>query len=392
MAAALRPVVAEIAGLPGAPVGAKEVASTSGGQDVQSGISGNPPAFEFTAEHVGMLFGQFLGIPDPVGWREGFQQGVLDAFLTERPSHEGLPQALLGPAQQAVEDALLTAAGTNVSATIGQMLENGQTVAGSPAVRSAAQRFAALSAGARHAWLAGHLAALPGRHDHVGADPVTAAEVLKPSAAPAGAAGRGPAAARLGWLHLRSRRVPAALLVLAVCGALLHAALYWHWAFNSGAYAQQVPMIIEAGAATVIAVTAHSPFGETERSAGHWLPYLRLLTVAGMCGLAIALLQLGAAGESLNQGIVVLARNVVGFTGIGLLCSLVTGALLAWTLPMGYMLFCQYALLQSWTAPWTWPVRPPADRGAWLWASAVFAVSLLLFTIRGPRARLTDDS
>jgi hypothetical protein len=221
---------------------------------------------------------------------------------------------------------------------------------------------------------------------------VTAAEVLKPPAAPAGAAWRGPSGLHLVWLHLRSRRVPAGILALAVCGALLHAALHWHWAFNSGPYAQQVPMIIEAGATTVIAVTAHGPFGETERSAGRWLPYLRLFAAAGMCGLAIALLQLGAAGESLNEGVLVLARNVIGLTGIGLLCSLVTGALLAWTLPMGYMFFCQYALLEAWTAPWTWPVRPPADRGAWICACAVFAAGLLLFTVHGPRARLSDDS
>lgn len=172
---------------------------------------------------------------------------------------------------------------------------------------------------------------------------------------------------------------------------MLHAALHWHWTFNSGPYAQQVPLIIEAGAAAVIAVTAHSPFGETERATGRWLPYLRLLTAAGMCGLAIALLQLGAAGESLDEGILVLARNVIGITGIGLLCSLVTGGLLAWTLPMGYMAFCQYALLEAWTAPWTWPVRPPADRGAWICAGTVFAAGLLLFTIRGPRTRLSDD-
>jgi hypothetical protein len=220
---------------------------------------------------------------------------------------------------------------------------------------------------------------------------VTAAEVLKPSA-PVGTAWRGPPGVHLLWLHLRSRHVPAGVLALAVCAVLLHAALRWHWEFNSGPYAQQFPMIIEAGAATVIAVTAHSPFGETERSAGRWLPYLRVLAAVGMCGLAIVLLQLGAAGESLNDGVLVLARNVIGITGIGLLCSLITGGLLAWTLPMGYMVFCQYALLEAWTAPWTWPVRPPGDRGAWIWACAVFAVGLLLFTIRGPRTRLSDDS
>lgn len=218
------------------------------------------------------------------------------------------------------------------------------------------------------------------------------AQVLKPSAAPAAAVRPIPARIRLTWLHLRSRRVPAAVLALAACGAVLHAALAWHWAFNSGPYAQQVPMIIEAGAAAVIAVTAHSPFGETERATGRWLPYLRLFAAIGLTGIAILALQLGAVGENLNDGIGVLARNVIGFTGLGLLCSLITGGLLAWTLPMGYMTFCQYALLEAWTAPSTWPVRPPADRGAWICACAVFTAGLLLFTIRGPRTRLSDDS
>ena len=218
-----------------------------------------------------------------------------------------------------------------------------------------------------------------------------AAGVLKPPASPAGMVGRLAAGARLVRLHLRSRQVPAGILALAVCGGVLAAALHWHWTFNSGRSAQQIPLIIEAGAAAAIAVTAHSPFGEAERATGRWLPYLRLFAAAGMCGLAIALLQLGAAGQSLNEGILVLARNVIGITGLGLLCSLVTGGLLAWTVPMGYMAFCEYALLEAWRAPWTWPVRPPADRGAWICACAVFAAGLLLFTVRGSRTRLSDN-
>ena len=107
-------------------------------------------------------------------------------------------------------------------------------------------------------------------------------------------------------------------------------------------------------------------------------------------GLAILALGVGAAGENLNEGFLVLARNVIGITGIGLLTSLVTGGLLAWTLPVGYMAFCQYALLEAWRAPWAWPVRPPADRGAWIAACVVYAVGLLLFTVRGPRTQLAD--
>ena len=45
-----------------------------------SGITGTPPVFMFTADHVGAYFGLFFGF-DPVGWQEGFQEGLLDAFL-----------------------------------------------------------------------------------------------------------------------------------------------------------------------------------------------------------------------------------------------------------------------------------------------------------------------
>ena len=164
------------------------------------------------------------------------------------------------------------------------------------------------------------------------------------------------------------------------------------WTFNSGHFAQELPMIVEGGAAAVLVITTHSPFGEPERTASRWLPCLRRGTVLAMTGMAIGILQLAVTGASLDGGILVLARNVLGITGIGLLTSLVTGGLLAWILPMGYVAFAEYALLQSWTSPWTWPVRPPADRGAWLCACAVFAAGLAAFTIRGARTRLADDS
>jgi len=172
VAAALDPVAAEIAGLPGAPAGAREVASMSGGQNVWSGISGNPPVFDFTAEHVGTAYGMFNGIratmyidsgviPDAAAWREGFQQGLLDSFLIGASQHAG--SVPLDAAQQAVEDALLTAAGSQPQDPFSQMSVNGKPSPGtSAAVSAAARRFAALPASARHAWLATHLTALRG--------------------------------------------------------------------------------------------------------------------------------------------------------------------------------------------------------------------------------------
>jgi hypothetical protein len=220
---------------------------------------------------------------------------------------------------------------------------------------------------------------------------MTTAEVRQPPVVPAPHAGNTRPAGRLVWLHLRSRRVPSAVVVLAACGGVLRAALRYHWSFHSGPLAQQIPMILEAGAAAAIAVTTHGPFGEPERATGRWLPYLRLGGALALTGIAIAALQIAVTRASLDGGVLALARNVTGITGIGLLTSLVTGGLLAWTLPMGYLAFAEYALIEKWRSPWTWPVRPPDDHGAWICACVVFAVGLLAFTVRGARTRLTDD-
>lgn len=213
---------------------------------------------------------------------------------------------------------------------------------------------------------------------------MTATDVQEPVAPNAQAWAAAPGT-RLIWLHLRSRRVPRAVLAIAVCGGVLRAALHWHWLFSTGTVAQQFPMIIEGGAAAVLAITMHSPFGEAERATGRWLPYLRLGTALAVTGVAIGILQLSVTGASLNDGILVLARNVLGITGIGVLTSLFTGGLLAWILPMAYLAFAEYALLESWTSPWAWPVRPSGDRGAWLCACLAFAVGLAAFTLRGAK-------
>jgi hypothetical protein len=189
---------------------------------------------------------------------------------------------------------------------------------------------------------------------------------------------------------LRSRRVPSALLAMVICGGGLRTVLHWHL-MSDGANAQQIPMIFEAGAVVVIAMTTHSPFGEAERAAGRWLPLLRLGAALALTGIAIGALQLGVTGASLPGGVLTLARNVIGITGIGLLTSLVTGGLLAWTLPLGYLGFAEYALNSAWRAPWTWPVRPPADRGAWVCAVLVFALGLASVTLRGARTSLADN-
>jgi hypothetical protein len=201
-------------------------------------------------------------------------------------------------------------------------------------------------------------------------------------------------AARLAWLHLRSRRAPAALAALLACGVAQWASLRYHWWLGTRHAADELPIILQGCAAAIIAVSAHSPFGEPERATGRRLAVLRVAMVLALCGAAIGFSALGAAaaysprsGVYLAGGILPVVRNVLGMTGIGLIFCLVTGALLSWTGPLAFTAISQFALIANYSWPLTWSARPPTDRGGWIAAVVVFAVGLVAFTIRGPRIR-----
>jgi len=203
---------------------------------------------------------------------------------------------------------------------------------------------------------------------------------------------------RLLWLHLRSRRVPSALVALLACGLALWAALDYHWWYGTGNAAEEMPSLLEACAAAIIGVTTHSPFGEPERATGRWLPFLRPALILALCGAAIGFLALGAAvaddpqaGIGLVHGMLPVVRNVLGFTGVALLCSLAVGGLLSWIGPLAYAGICQCAAIANYSEPLTWAARPPADRGGWIAALVVFAAGLAAFTIRGPRTRPSGE-
>jgi hypothetical protein len=160
LVAALEPVLSEVADLPGAPVRISQVAATyqqRPGNSVDAGragpsLSGRPPVFH-------------LALPDQL-----LAPTMTPSELAaEVRSNAGLdivadvigagPSA--SPAQQAVVAALLKAAAVSQSASSAPGMPQPNTPAPlSAPVHSAAQRFAALPAAARHSWLAQHLAAL----------------------------------------------------------------------------------------------------------------------------------------------------------------------------------------------------------------------------------------
>jgi hypothetical protein len=167
--AALRPVVTEVAGLPGAPARTAQVAQFfvagpglggSAGVGQIARMSGQPPVLQLPlgAFNLPAIFGS-----DRTQFIDQVKLETVHAVVT-------LGSSFGDPAQVAVEAALLQNAGIPVAAQPRQVLapspwalpSNGpQPVAHYPAqIAAAAQRFAALPATTRHAWLASHLAAL----------------------------------------------------------------------------------------------------------------------------------------------------------------------------------------------------------------------------------------
>lgn len=162
--AALAPVLAEVAGLPGAPVRAAQVAaaypSGDGGPPQPITLGGHPPVLRMS---LGLL-----GMPGPCGFCAGpvaTGQSADQTRLLFAHAFVGAGSGTGSPVQQAVQAALLQGAGIPFAAQPGLMAatENFTGAVLGPAtgpVYAAARRLAARPAAARHAWLAAHLAAL----------------------------------------------------------------------------------------------------------------------------------------------------------------------------------------------------------------------------------------
>jgi hypothetical protein len=176
--AGLSPVLSEVAGLPGVPSRATQVAgfysSGEGEPTAPMTISGQPPALTVPLDS--------LSLPGAFGGRAGWFAEQLELLAAHVLTGAGAGPGT--PAQQAVQAALLQGAGVPFSAQPGILsnlgLPSWARASGSPngnahgspngnahgpgpatgPVYAAAQRLAALSPAARHAWLAAHLGAL----------------------------------------------------------------------------------------------------------------------------------------------------------------------------------------------------------------------------------------
>lgn len=196
-------------------------------------------------------------------------------------------------------------------------------------------------------------------------------------------------AVRMVWLYLISRRIPVAIVLLAAVGALLWAAMHWRWTISGGPAAQQfMPLTIQAAAAAIVAVTTHGPFGDTERAAGRWLPWLRLGAALALTAAAVGLLAAGAAAGHLPGGTLAMARNLSGMAGVGMLTAAAFGGAFGWIGPLVFLIVSEGAFAGRWTTPWDWPTRPPHDLGGAACAVIAFAAGIAVITILGSRDRV----
>ena len=158
------PIMAELSGLPGAPVRAVEVSGQAVPSVVQQVnrdgvVTGSPPAYEFS------MNGAIAQVPDAAQFRDGFRQDIVHAVIVGpvgQMTADGAFQPDTGTlAQQAVQDGLLEAIGSRPYPLCpqGDYL-TGQQCTPQAQVTAAAARFAALPAATRHAWLAANLTAL----------------------------------------------------------------------------------------------------------------------------------------------------------------------------------------------------------------------------------------
>ena len=193
---------------------------------------------------------------------------------------------------------------------------------------------------------------------------------------------------RLPRLFWASRRIPASVGVLAAVGVTLRVVL--HWTPATGTYSVMFPLIVETAAASVVAVSTRTPFGEPERATGRWLPFLRLGAVTVLACAAFGALAAGAAGGHLAAGTAGLLRDVTGLTGLALLTAAVTGGSLSWIGPLAYAVLSIYAVQEHWTTPWLWPARPPGDHGATACAVLVMAAGTAIIAMRGARETSRD--
>lgn len=198
---------------------------------------------------------------------------------------------------------------------------------------------------------------------------------------------------RMVWLYARSRGV---LVTFAlVVGTCLGFVLLSDWA--SASLTRQVSVVhaLTALAASIIGISAWSPFGEPERSVALPLARLRSIHVGAVLATAGTLTGLAVAGWPALHSEVSLAaialRSLAGLTGLALLLGRLIDARLSWLGPFVCAVLAGWWLFVTgedrlWSPPWwLWNGQAACDLQSWLVASGLVGTGAGGFLRLGPR-------
>jgi hypothetical protein len=191
-------------------------------------------------------------------------------------------------------------------------------------------------------------------------------------------------------LHLNSRQTPRALILLIAIAVVLRAS--HPLTKDTNLFSQVTLMLITVAAAAIIAAGTRTPFGEPEHTASSSLPALRLTHLATLTATTTATLAIAAWTATYGMSAAVILRNVTGLTGIALLTAALLGAHLAWTAPLGYVMYCGGQLDVQVSNLWTWPTQPANNHTAAAIAAVLLVAGITAITITGARDHRTDPS
>ncbi|MER5914157.1 hypothetical protein ABT124_27670 [Streptomyces sp. NPDC001982] len=189
-------------------------------------------------------------------------------------------------------------------------------------------------------------------------------------------------------LYARSRALPLTLAALtATAGFALWAAHRMDTYVDPD---RRVPIVALAPllAAAVIGASLYAPSDELDRTAVRpWWP-LRLVQLAGLTGLAAALVAPAVFGHPDVFGPPALIRNTLGCTGVTAAAAVLLGARLSWLPAFGYVssVYLASSGVRGRAATvWAWPMQPGGQPGAWAVALAAFVVGGGLYVVFGAR-------
>jgi hypothetical protein len=205
---------------------------------------------------------------------------------------------------------------------------------------------------------------------------------------------------RVTYLYLRSRQVERAVALLL---ALSTATFLWRRLSDGNPLNSDLMITgLPIAAAVIIGASTGSPFRDVEDAASRWLPALRVPHLIGLVLVASSALALTTAAWQVSDMQWALVRNVVLFTGLGLLGARVLGTGLGWLLPVAYGFLTFMAVLLNsgqsghqlrWAKSgvrWAWTLHAGKEHEATIVASVALLVGLGIVVVWGARDSLAE--